>query len=187
MRTTSLLPIDELNNLNTYLDVNIGVGYKDEEEIFDEIEDLLIMAYIGGTQSANADLSIDIMADITQLEESINKPIAGKTWKQRVRDYLDTDDVESIKRVIDTETHRIYNEGQYNTAKQSGLEVTKTWVTMLDERVRDTHSFLEGVTVGLDEAFTTIDGDSALAPGGFESAENNINCRCELRLSKGEQ
>lgn len=186
MRKTSLLPIDELNSLNTYLDVNIGVGNKDEDEIFDEIEDLLIMAYIGGTYSANEDLGIDIMADATQLEESINKPIAGKSWKQRVKEYLNTDDVESIKRVIDTETHRVYNDGQFDTAIASGLNVKKKWITMLDEKVRDTHNFLEGVEIPLNDKFYTIDGDSALKPGDFDLPQNNINCRCELMLSKGE-
>lgn len=52
-----------------------------------------------------------------------------------------------------------------------------------DEKVRDTHQYLEGMTVGIDEDFWTYDNDHASAPGMFEFAENNVNCRCELLFS----
>lgn len=58
--------------------------------------------------------------------------------------------------------------------------VEKVWATMEDERVRETHSFLDGVGVPLDTLFFTIDGDSARYPGDFTKAENNTNCRCTL-------
>ena len=34
-----------------------------------------------------------------------------------------------------------------------------------------------------DDYFYTYDGDHASAPGLFELAENNVNCRCELLFS----
>ena len=57
----------------------------------------------------------------------------------------------------------------------------KQWVTAGDERVRDPHAWLDGVIVPIDEKFY-VDGDSAMAPGGFALPELNVNCRCELRL-----
>jgi hypothetical protein len=69
-----------------------------------------------------------------------------------------------------------------DTAKYAGAK-SKTWVTMMDDRVRDTHDYLEGETVGIGEDFYTYDGDHASAPGLFELAENNVNCRCELLFS----
>jgi hypothetical protein len=54
---------------------------------------------------------------------------------------------------------------------------------MMDEKVRDTHQYLEGMTVGIEEDFWTYDNDHASAPGLFEFAENNVNCRCELLFS----
>jgi hypothetical protein len=51
---------------------------------------------------------------------------------------------------------------------------------MDDDRVRDTHMFLEGVEVPMGERFYTFDGDSAMIPGDFALPENNINCRCTL-------
>lgn len=187
MRKKSLLPIDELNRLYGYLDENIGnatPGSQKADAIIDSILDILIMAYAFGCEATNIDLDTDLKPNITKMNESIQKVIADKTWEERVSEYILGEDVESIKRVVDTEAHRIYNDGQYDTAKATNLKVTKTWATMLDDRVRDTHDLLEGVSVGLDEKFYTIDGDSALAPGGFRSPENNVNCRCELKMSK---
>jgi hypothetical protein len=53
---------------------------------------------------------------------------------------------------------------------------------MLDDRVRETHDYLEGVRVGIDDLFYTFDGDAAYAPGGFGDPSNNVNCRCYLTL-----
>lgn len=64
-----------------------------------------------------------------------------------------------------------------------GSPLSKTWVTMLDEKVRDTHQYLEGMTVPLDDEFYTYDGDHAQAPGGFTAAQNNCGCRCMLDIS----
>lgn len=64
-----------------------------------------------------------------------------------------------------------------------GSPLAKTWVTMMDEKVRDTHQYLEGMTVPLDDEFYTYDGDHAQAPGGFTAAQNNCGCRCQLDIS----
>ena len=58
--------------------------------------------------------------------------------------------------------------------------VEKVRATMEDERVRETHNFLDGVGVPLGTLFVAIDGDSARYPGDFAKAENNTNCRCTL-------
>lgn len=91
-------------------------------------------------------------------------------------------DVEAIKRVVETEYHRMYNTGAYDTVsafqQQTGHSVYKRWNTALDDRVRDTHIYLEGDRVPLDNAFFTFDGDSAMYPGGFTLPQNNIRCRC---------
>ena len=60
--------------------------------------------------------------------------------------------------------------------------IYKQWRTMLDDRVRETHDFLEGATVPVDARFYTNDGDSARFPGDFMLVENNANCRCLIRL-----
>lgn len=96
----------------------------------------------------------------------------------------DVTDKEKLQRMIECEANRCFNSGVFEAGK--GIKgLTKTWETMGDDRVRDTHWWLEGKTIPFDEKFVTFDGDSADAPEMFELAENNVNCRCWLSLHKG--
>ena len=79
------------------------------------------------------------------------------------------------------------NESQRASSGMRGVQpipgarvVEKVWATMEDERVRETHNFLDGVSVPLGTLFVAIDGDSARYPGDFTKAENNCGCRCWL-------
>ena len=56
----------------------------------------------------------------------------------------------------------------------------KRWSAILDGKTRLTHDILDGTTVNVGEKFYSISGDSALFPGGFESAAENANCRCMI-------
>ena len=60
--------------------------------------------------------------------------------------------------------------------RQSGLVSKRRWVTTF-LRSRPTHEELSGKERGMDEAFTTING-SAMYPGDFNVASEDINCRC---------
>lgn len=112
----------------------------------------------------------------------------GNTVSEMATQYWLEGDKPALKRLMDSEYHRAYGNGAYDMAEIIGdipsYEIKKTWVTAGDERVRDTHVYLDGVTIGKDETFYTFDGDEALFPGGFESARNNANCRCILIYSK---
>ena len=94
------------------------------------------------------------------------------------------DPIENIIRIVETEAHSDFNEGSLRKAASSGKARYKRWSTMLDDRVRDTHFYLQGMRVPIDASFYTYDGDSAYAPGGFFLAENNVNCRCTLKYEQ---
>ena len=150
---------------------------------------LLISAYLSGRAAAEdyLDYKLDTPLDIDALDGSLNKVIAGKTYKERIDEYVENEGtVDEIVRVAETEFHRMYNDGVIDGANEIGYQtgemITKTWVTAGDEKVRETHSYLEGMTIALNEMFYTFDGDSAYAPGGFSKAENDVNCRCVLIL-----
>lgn len=167
--------MDELNNLTT------KSQQLTKQELIDEVLDLLILAYVNGNAAANLDIDGNFPFSKTRLSDTVYHLVDGKDFAVRLREY---DDQNEIKRVIETETHRCYNAGIEEVAEES--KANKTWVTMLDEKVREQHQFLEGVTVPYNEYFYTTDGDKALFPGGFETAANNVNCRCEVILSKDE-
>lgn len=94
--------------------------------------------------------------------------------------YKNNDDTR-IKTIFENEYHRMYNAGAYDYAV--GHYKNKTWVTAGDDLVRETHEYLEGITIPVDAEFITFDNDSALYPGGFSNAGNNVNCRCILEYS----
>ncbi len=150
-----------------------------KEEICDWIEDLLIYVYVYGAEQALTDLGEDLTALAVGedgLREALNKTYDDKGYRDRVLEHAEVGDAQGILLVADTDGHRMYNAGGYTEAK--GKATSKVWHTMLDNRVRDTHDYLEGMTVGIDEPFYTYNGDEAMYPGQFESAAENCNCRC---------
>ena len=96
--------------------------------------------------------------------------------------------VYDLSRLAETEAHRVLNEAILDSAldyaeNHPTKNVTKTWATMKDPKVREPHEWLEGSTVPVDAYFYT-DGAKALAPGGFGRADLDVNCRCILRINK---
>lgn len=175
------LPIDELNNLKAYLDLTFEKGEITLSEVLDDVLDVLVLGWANGLEYASSVLGSTYL-DYSDLQKALDLKIEDKTYKDRVREHFENLDVDGIIRVADTESHRLYNEAVFESAKASGKNVYKTWETMMDDRVRETHSYIEGVSVPIDERFYTSDGDSARYPGDFELAQNNVGCRCHLTL-----
>ena len=187
----SILPFDELNKFTLKLRSMFPNGtlpnrkeYPEVyEDILDEMLDLFLLAYATGNSITNMNLGFDWTPTQDDAINIIDKEIAGKTWRERAEEYFSNEGtVDDLIRIAETETHRDANEAALATAKKAGAK-NKTWITMLDEKVRDTHQYLEGMTVGINEDFWTYDNDHAPAPGMFDYAQNNVNCRCELVFS----
>ena len=186
---TSILPFDELNafieRLRTrYADGQLPQGNKaEEEDIIDELLDLFLLAYAMGNSVTNENLSSDWIPPVDEVMEVVDAKVAGETWRERVEDYFaNGGSVDDLVRIAETETHRDANTAALDAAKRAGA-TSKTWITMMDDRVRDSHDYLLGQTVGIDEDFYTWDGAHAPAPGMFGVPEEDCNCRCELIFS----
>lgn len=185
----TILPFDELNALRRDVGERFARGLKkqDEEDIIDELFDLLLLAYAMGDTITLQRLGVEIpvsqeptMYDVLQI---VNARVKDKTWRERVEGYFGNGGTEDdIIRIAETEMHRVANTAALEAARKAGAK-SKTWVTMADEKVRDQHQYLEMMTVDINEDFYTYDGDHAPAPGLFDLAENNVNCRCELIFS----
>lgn len=182
MRMRDLADFDELNLIRHEAQV-LWTGRppdrKKREEFCDWLEFVLCHVYAWGWEGVE-----DVIGKVRVMWngdlETVNLEIAGETFRDRV---LDADTAEEVLRIIDTEAHRDFNTGAFNCAKASGKDgLKKRWETMQDDRVRDAHDYLQGVTVGLDDLFYTYTGDSALYPGGFGVPELDINCRCSISI-----
>lgn len=178
-----ILPLDELNVLKGKYEAREGTPIAelfDLADIVDDLLDLFMLAVANGVVSINTEFGADYQPDGKTLEGIVYKKIDGLTWKDRVEDWYNNGGTGyDIVRIAETEAHRIGNETANEAAKAVGA-TRKTWLTMLDNRVRDTHSFLESVSVGIDDDFYTYDNDHAPYPGAFGKAENNVGCRCEV-------
>lgn len=202
MRT--LPDFDELNNIRLTLGEEVFAmvredGKPNRKRCEDIIFDLLTMGYVYGIEVAGLDLDTDIPVDNARMREVAMLPTAGETFAQRLDRHItefeqSTEDVvtatdklvNALSVLAETETHRTINQGIMDGAEwyeaETGQTVYKQWVTMRDDRVRDTHDYLEGATVPLNARFYTYDSDSARFPGDFADPSNNVGCRCLIRL-----
>lgn len=206
--TDNLPEFDELKNIRTTLREMFASGtpdtsdtqrgYVPRKRLEDTIFELITMGYVYGITVAGLDLETDLPVDAERMRETANRPTKGEDFRQRITNHIEayergeTDEEQLIERiavVAETETHRAINDGELDAGQEyerthPNVTLFKRWRTMMDDRVRDTHDFLEGATVPLDARFYTFDGDSALKPGGFMLPENNVNCRCDIELIK---
>jgi len=183
------LALDELNVLTStsyYNATGEDIAAR-VNQIADDFLSFLINAYTMGIESASIMLDHEMTVDVNDMHEAIFLVIDGKTFEDRVADHVMNNDLGGLKTLAESEFHRVYNAAVYDGGEdyvESGsFGVSKDWITVRDDAVRETHSYLEGVSVPLEEEFYTFDGDHAPYPGKFTKAENNVNCRCIVKLT----
>lgn len=184
----SILPFDELNSFAERLRKRFPDGRlpdsknakEEEEDIIDEMLDLFLLAYAQGNSMTSETLSFDWTPSVEDAMEVIDKEVAGKTWRQRVEDYFaNGGSADDLIRIAETEAHRDANESALVTAKKAGA-TAKTWHCMMLPSSRDTHVYLDGVTVPIDGKFYSFKGGSTQFPGQWGIAEEDVNCLCWL-------
>lgn len=131
---------------------------------------------------------ISVGSDESDRYAAVHADVAGKTFVERIEEYArgDLDNFESkVATLLETDGHRVRSEGTLaagSELQKAGLTVTKTWRGVMDEKERDPHVRLEGVTIPYNEQFE-IDGFFSPAPGLFGVPHLDCNCRCELQLN----
>lgn len=182
------LPYDELNELRTRLEEEAaetspsGEKRYDPKKACDIILDYLVFCYVMGVDNANEMMGTSYVAQFDELNDAVTLRIEGENYIDRVTKYAMEGDMYGMMLVAETDATRLVNTGAETTAIKGGARY-KQWQTMEDDRVRDTHQYLQGMQVGINDRFVTYDGDSARFPGDFSLAENNCNCRCWLNFS----
>lgn len=177
--------------------MQIGVKSREQtiRKICDDILELLLIAYTYGCEDVNEMLGTKIAPTYREMDDSIHRKVAGKDFEERVSEYIDqfTDameadtptlvspPIEEIVRIADTDTHRVYNEAGFTTAKLGGA-TDKTWVCTFHNS-RDTHIYLHDTTLPIDAEFYTYLGNHAMFPGEFGVAEEDCNCLCYCKYS----
>lgn len=180
-----ILPFDELNALKLKLgNAELPKSKDEQEDIIDELLDLFLLSYAMGKDATNASISSDWQPTLNEVMKTVDKEVAGKTWRERVEDYFaNGGSGDDIVRIADTESHRIANQAAFDTAKAGGA-TTKTWHCMMLPTSRDTHIYLDGVTAPIDGDFYSFKGGKTKFPGQWGIAEEDVNCLCFLTYDK---
>lgn len=179
-----LLKFDEINRLGqVFADVAVGESAtkKNVKAAVDEFYDILIDAYIEGFAFAAYLLGEDDVEngiDEEKMRKAVEYSYPDGSIESKFIAYFLSGDGEAIKRLLESEFHRVHQTGGFDYADSLPIPPMKRWITMRDERVRDAHRYLEGVTVPYDAEFISYDGDSAQFPGGFKNPALNAGCRC---------
>lgn len=173
------LKFDELN----VLEVILSAGGFDADYARRKFRDALEDAYIEGFAAAEYMLQTEEDIEEELLLLALDKSYDGISIYEKFDDYYANGDANRMRELLEDEFHRAYGQGSIDMAKSTGRQVYKTWVTMMDDRVRESHDYLEGMTIPIDQKFVTLDMDEADAPGGFSLPEHNCGCRCLLSYS----
>lgn len=189
--STYLSALDELNVLTatSYQSASGKETVTRINQIIDDVLSLLINAYALGIENASIMLGSILVVNMDAMEDAIYLVIDGQTFADRVATHVRGNDLQALQTLVESEYHRVHNTAVQDSATQyvnsGGFGVIKTWLTVRDDRVRHTHSYLEGQSISYEDEFFTFDGDHAAFPGGFVKAENNVHCRCIVTLKPG--
>lgn len=118
----------------------------------------------------------------SNLIQGINQGESYVKMANRIKDVVNGDYKKAIN-TAHTETHRVREEGTYNSAldgQKHGIRQVKTWNNVTDERSRDNHKRIDGTTIELDEYFDLGHGIKTLIPGKSGYASEDCFCRCFL-------
>lgn len=184
----TFFPWDEINALEEKArkakeEAANGSPEKATKELIDSVTDLFEMDYFYGVEDVSMQLGVSIDPDFREVSDAINKKIDGKDYIQRINEYMANGTAADIARVIGTDAHRIYNQAMFDAALRGGAN-TKQWHCMMLPTSRDTHIYLDGVTVPIDAEFYNYKGESTMYPGQWGIAEEDCNCLCWVTFSK---
>lgn len=182
----TLFPFDEMNVLKAQIDAAEAdpEGRRKRKSYYiDEVTDLFVMAYVFGTDEVNKELGTNVEPNTEEMRAAIEKRFDGKNYIDRLNEYLENGTAYDINRVIETDTHRIYNAAKFNGAVRGGA-IEKTWHCSMLPTSRDTHIYLDGVTVPIDAEFYNYRGDRTMYPCEWGIPDQDCNCMCWVTFSK---
>lgn len=114
--------------------------------------------------------------------DKICKDIIEVTYKHKDDNYYTSDD--RARYIAENESNTVMNYEQLQEALASG-KTKKTWFSVKDNNVRDTHVLVDGETKPISEPFI-VGGSKLMYPKDTSlgaSLTEIINCRCSVQYS----
>lgn len=164
-----------LESVATDLQANLKEEYINAILDFVEVDTAMVV-YIESTVKQLIDTTVKNYAPTTQNSGANSEDNAEDS------NYYVSDD--RARLIAENEANKVMNNQEFKDAKANGY-THKTWVTMQDLKVRDSHFLVDGETIPIDEPFVVgtslmnYPTDTSLGASG----EEVVNCRCQISYS----
>jgi len=95
-------------------------------------------------------------------------------------------DVKRAITIVRAESGRVFSEAQKDRFDRiaKNINLIKKWITSKDEKVRDNHVSMHGVSVAYKQNFKLANGNEGFAPRQIGDPKDDIGCRCFYVVDK---
>lgn len=175
--------------INKSLEVTVGFGVLNEDVIKTAI--INPMQRITWPEALQENSAKYLSQIKTELSQGL---IKGEGYAKIAKRLEKTTEMSANKtiRIVRTEGHRAQSIGRNlaldkveGAADRLGLKMKRIWVATSDDRTRDSHKAMDGKEADDDGLFTLRSGVRTEGPGMSGIAEEDINCRCTIRVEVG--
>ncbi|KAA0253123.1 MAG: hypothetical protein EDM75_11820 [Chlorobiota bacterium] len=175
--------------INKSLEVTVGFGVLNEDVIKTAI--INPMQRITWPEALQENSAKYLSQIKTELSQGL---IKGEGYAKIAKRLEKTTEMSANKtiRIVRTEGHRAQSIGRNlaidkveGAADRLGLKMKRIWVATNDDRTRDSHKAMDGKEADDDGLFTLPSGVRTEGPGMSGVAEEDINCRCTVRIEVG--
>ncbi len=175
--------------INKSLEVTVGFGVLNEDVIKTAI--INPMQRITWPEALQENSAKYLSQIKTELSQGL---IKGEGYAKIAKRLEKTTEMSANKtiRIVRTEGHRAQSIGRNlaldkveGAADRLGLKMKRIWVATSDDRTRDSHKAMDGKEADEDGLFTLPSGVRTEGPGMSGVAEEDINCRCTVRVEVG--
>lgn len=171
------------------LEVTVGFGVMNEEVIKTAI--LNPMQRITWPEALQENSAKYLSQIKTELSQGLIKGEGYAKIAKRLEKSTEMSANKTI-RIVRTEGHRAQSVGRKlavdkveGASDRLGIKVKRVWVATSDDRTRDSHKAMDGKEADDDGLFTLPSGVRTEGPGMSGVAEEDINCRCTVRVEVG--
>src|SRR5258708_1780365 len=141
--------------------------------------DVLVYLYTIAAQKARQVSDTEIAFIQSYLAKGVEEGESIPNLAKRIDDLYLQQIIPNRSTVISrTEVIGASNYGSHEAAKQSGLDLTKSWLATEDVRTRPTHSLADGQEVEMDAKFSVGGADLDFPGDPAGPPEEIIQCRC---------
>ncbi|MBN8545794.1 MAG: hypothetical protein J0L60_06640 [Ignavibacteria bacterium] len=168
------------------LEVTVGFGVMNEEVIKTAI--LNPMQRITWSDALQENSAKYLSQIKTELSQGLIKGEGYAKIAKRLEKSTEMSANKTI-RIVRTEGHRAQSVGRKlavdnveGAADRLGIKIKRVWVATSDDRTRDSHKAMDGKEADDDGLFTLPSGVRTEGPGMSGVAEEDINCRCTVRV-----